>query len=177
MSESSTSQPGRTSPRAEDRDTSKPMTEVELTIQASADRVFAELADGWAYTGWVVGAVHIRDVEANWPQAGSKIHHKVGCWPLSVADDTESLACEPGRRLVLQARGWPVGEATVEILLEEQDAGRTLVRMREAPTAGPASQLDNPGLRWLLRVRNNEALRRLRDRVENRPEPHYSAPQ
>jgi hypothetical protein len=177
VTESSPSSRDTADPAAGNRDLSKTMTEVQLTIEASADRIFAELSDGWAYTGWVVGAVHIRDVEANWPAAGSKIHHKVGCWPFSVADDTESLECEPGRRLVLQARGWPLGEATVEILLDEQGDGRTLVRMREAPTAGPASQLDNPALRWLLRIRNNEALRRLRDRSENRPEPHYDSPQ
>jgi hypothetical protein len=175
VSESSTSQPNSTEPA--DRDTDKPMTEVELVVQASAQRVFAELSDGWAYTGWVVGAVHIRDVEANWPEPGSKIHHKVGCWPMSVADETESLECEPGRKLVLQARGWPFGEATVELLLEPQGDDRTLVRLREAPTAGPASQLDNPAIRWLLRVRNAETLRRLRDRVEHRPEPHYDSPQ
>jgi len=166
-----------TEPHATERDTDKPMTEVELVMQASPDRIFAELADGWAYTGWVVGAVHIRDVESEWPNPGSKIHHKVGFWPLSVADETESLECEPDRRLVLQARGWPFGEATVEVLLEPRGDDRTLVRLREAPTAGPASQLDNPALRWLLRIRNAETLRRLRDRVEHRPEPHYSEPQ
>lgn len=148
-----------------------------MVIQASTHRVFAELADGWAYTGWVVGAVHIRDVDADWPAPGCKIHHKVGCWPLSVADETESLECEPDRRLMLQARGWPLGEATVEILLEEQGENRTLVTLREAPTAGPASQLDNPAVRWLLKVRNAETLRRLRDRAEHRPDPHYTEPQ
>jgi uncharacterized protein YndB with AHSA1/START domain len=177
VSESSTSHRRTTGPDATGRDLTKPMTEVEIVIRASPHRVFAELADGWAYTGWVVGAVHIRDVDANWPDPGSKIHHKVGCWPFSVADDTESLECEPDRRLVLQARGWPLGEATVEIVLEEQGESRTLVRLREAPTAGPASQLDNPAIRWLLKVRNAEALRRLRDRSENRPEPHYAEPQ
>jgi hypothetical protein len=171
MSEASTSQPGSAA-HAADRDTSKPMTEVSMTMQASAHRVFAELSDGWAYTGWVVGAVHIRDVDADWPNPGSKIHHQVGSWPLAVSDDTESLECEPDRRLALQARGWPVGEATVEIVLEAQGEDRTLVRLREAPTAGPASQLDNRAVRWLLRVRNTETLRRLRDRVEHRPEPH-----
>ena len=175
MSDSSTPPPDSTAPT--DRDTSKPMTEVEMVVQASPRRVFAELADGWAYTGWVVGAVHVRDVDAEWPNPGSKIHHKVGVWPLSVADETESLECEPDRRLVLQARGWPFGEATVELLLEPRGDDRTLVRLNEASTAGPASQFDNPALRWLLRIRNTEALRRLRDRVENRPEPHYAGPQ
>ena len=149
----------------------KPMTEVRTTVRAGADRVFAELADGWAYVGWVVGASHIRDVEANWPEAGSKIHHKVGVWPLSISDDTESLACEPGRRLLLQARGWPLGEATVEIVLEPRSPALTEVLIREAPTAGPGRWFDNPVLRLLLKLRNRETLRRLADRVEHRAFP------
>jgi len=146
----------------------KGMTEVSQLVEASAERVFAELADGWAYVGWVVGATHIRDVDAGWPQTGSKIHHKVGVWPAAVADYTQSLDCEPNRRLLLRARGWPLGEATVEILLEERSPTRTEVTIREAPSAGPGRWLDNPLLRSTLRVRNVEALRRLKDRVENR---------
>ncbi|HEV2885431.1 MAG TPA: SRPBCC family protein [Jatrophihabitans sp.] len=149
----------------------KRMTEVHATVHASADRVFAELADGWAYVGWVVGASHIRDVEASWPAVGSKIHHKVGVWPLDIADHTESLACEPGRRLVLRARGWPLGEATVEIELEPRSPELTEVTIREAPTAGPGHWLDNPLLRMMLRLRNRETLRRLADRAENRAYP------
>lgn len=149
----------------------KPMTEVQVCVRASADRVFAELADGWAYVGWVVGASHIRDVEADWPDAGSKIHHKVGVWPMVIADSTESLVCEPGRRLLMRARGWPLGEATVEILLEEKSPELTEVTLREAPTAGPGQWLDNPLQRRLLRLRNRETLRRLADRVEHRAYP------
>jgi hypothetical protein len=147
------------------------MTEVQASVHASADRVFAELADGWAYVGWVVGASHIRDVDANWPEAGSKIHHQVGVWPLVIADNTESLACEPGRRLLMRARGWPLGEATVEILLEAQSPELTQVTLREAPTAGPGQWLDNPLQRKMLQSRNRETLRRLADRVEHRPRP------
>lgn len=149
----------------------KPMTEVHAEVRADADRVFAELADGWAYVGWVVGASHIRDVDAEWPAAGSKIHHKVGVWPLDISDHTESLACEPGRRLLLRARGWPLGEATVEIVLEQRSTSLTQVSIREAPTAGPGRWLDNPVLRMMLRLRNRETLRRLADRVEHRPSP------
>ena len=147
------------------------MTEVHAPMRAGADRIFAELADGWAYVGWVVGASHIRDVDAGWPEVGSKIHHKVGVWPLVIADSTESLACEPGRRLLMRAKGWPLGEATVEIVLDERGPSLTEVTIREAPTAGPGHWLDNPVQRWLLRLRNRETLRRLADRVENRPRP------
>jgi hypothetical protein len=149
----------------------KEMTEARVTVGASADRVFAELADGWTYVGWVVGATHIRDVDPNWPEPGSKIHHQVGVWPAAVSDNTESLECEPGRRLVLRARGWPLGEATIEILLIEQDSSHTEVIMREAPSAGPGRWLDNRVLRALLHSRNTETLSRFRDRVEKRKLP------
>jgi hypothetical protein len=149
----------------------KRMTEVRGQLRAGADRVFAELADGWAYVGWVVGASHIRDVDAAWPAPGSKIHHKVGVWPADFSDYTESLACEPGRLLRLRARGWPLGEATVEIVLEPVGPSVTGVTIREAPSAGPGLWLDNPILRLLLKLRNRETLRRLTDRVEHRAFP------
>jgi hypothetical protein len=149
----------------------KRMTEVRATVSASAERVFAELADGWAYVGWVVGASHIRDVDRTWPEVGSKIYHKVGAWPVDVSDYTESLACEPNRRLLLRARGWPLGEATIEIVLESRSPVLTEVTIREAPSAGPGQWLDNPLLRLILRLRNRQTLRRLADRVERRALP------
>lgn len=144
------------------------LTETRQLVAASADRVFDELADGWAYVGWVVGATHIRDVDAEWPAIGSRIHHQVGSWPAVFADYTESVGCEPGRRLALRARAWPLGEAAIEIVLIEQGPSRTEVIIREAPTAGPGHWLDNRVLRWLLAKRNAETLSRLKDRVEHR---------
>jgi hypothetical protein len=152
-------------------DGSKSMTEVDTVVGASPDRVFAELADGWAYAGWVVGATHVRGVDAEWPSPGAKIHHQVGVWPFVISDDTKSVDCVPGQRLVLEARAWPVGEATVDIRLDGQPGGTTRVTIREAPSAGPGRWLDNPALRWLLRRRNVETLKRLKDRVEKRPRP------
>lgn len=143
-------------------------TEVRLAMNAGAERVFAELSDGWAFDGWVVGATHIREVDPHWPQAGARIHHQVGSWPLMLADVTESLACVPAERLVLRAQVRPFGEAIVEISVRSGAPGSSVVTMREAPSAGPGRRLNNPLLRWLLRRRNAEALRRLRDRAEHR---------
>ena len=144
------------------------MVEQSRSVAATAERVFAEFADGWAYVGWVVGATHIRDVDAGWPATGTRIHHMVGSWPAVVADHTESLECLPPHRLVLKARGWPLGEARVELILADQPGGRCLVTIREAPTAGPGKWLDNPLQRRILAARNRETLRRLADRVEHR---------
>jgi len=144
------------------------LTEVALTVAATPARVFAELADGWNYVGWVVGATHVRDVDPEWPAVGSQIHHRAGSWPFTLSDSTESLLCEPDRVLHLRAKGWPLGEALVQIELVETDPGHTQITIREAPSAGPGRWLDNPVVRWALVHRNRESLRRLRDRVEHR---------
>jgi polyketide cyclase/dehydrase/lipid transport protein len=144
------------------------LTEVELTVAATPERVFAELSDGWNYVGWVVGATHVRDVDQGWPAVGSRIHHRAGSWPFTLSDSTESLLCEPAHRLHLRARGWPLGEALVQIELVGTDADHTRIILREAPSAGPGRWLDNPLVRWALVHRNKESLRRLRDRVERR---------
>lgn len=62
---------------------------VTAVINGTPDAVFAVLADGWAYAGWVVGASHVRAVEAGWPARGSKLHHASGAWPLVMEDETE----------------------------------------------------------------------------------------
>lgn len=147
------------------------MDEVSRQVTASPERVFAELADGWTYVGWVVGATHIRDVDDRWPQPGSKIHHQVGSWPAVVADHTESVEYEPNRRLALKARGWPFGEAVIVIEVERTGDGGCIISLGEAPSAGPGRWLDNRVLRMLLRARNAETLSRLADRVEKRPAP------
>jgi hypothetical protein len=146
-------------------------TRTEMELGATPERVFDELADGWAYTGWVVGATHIRDVDIEWPAKGSCIHHTLGAWPLRLSDTTEVLESTRPSRLVMRARGWPVGEAVVQLDISTAGAGRARVVLREAPTRGPGRWMDNPALRSVLRARNVETLKRLRDRAENRPEP------
>jgi uncharacterized protein YndB with AHSA1/START domain len=144
------------------------MAEVTRRINASPERVWAELADPWMFNGWVVGATHIRGADPHWPQPGAKLYHQVGAWPLVVNDSTEVIECEPPRWLVLQARAWPAGEARVEIELTGED-GTTLVRMVEYPTHGAGKWLHNPLQEALLKRRNTESLTRLAAIAENRP--------
>lgn len=144
------------------------MAEVSKRIDVSPERVWAELSDGWMYTGWVVGASHIRGVEAHWPQAGARLHHQVGAWPMTVNDSTLVVESIPAKRLVLQARAWPAGEARVEIDLEPDGDG-TIVKMVEHPTDGPAKVLHNPVNDAILKRRNHESLERLACIAENRP--------
>jgi hypothetical protein len=151
--------PGRTPDR--------PMSVVERVMAGDPDRVWAVLSDGWLYPVWVVGATHMRDVDAGWPHEGARLHHQVGAWPVLLADTTQVVQSEQSNRLVLQARAWPVGEARIDITIESHPDG-ALVRMAEAPTHGRARWLDNPLLRKLLVARNNESLERLAAIVENR---------
>jgi hypothetical protein len=127
---------------------------------ATTDQVWGVLADGWAYAAWVVGASRIRSVDARWPSVGTRIHHSAGSWPLLLNDKTTVLQCEPGHRLVLQAAGWPFGEATIDISLEPRGAGCRIV-MREDVTKGPGRVVPKPARQVLLRPRNRESLRRL----------------
>ena len=84
------------------------MARVTTEVSAPSDAVWRVLSDGWSYATWVVGTVKIRDVDSGFPAVGTKLHHAVGAWPLLLEDETEILECEAGRRLVMQARGWPV---------------------------------------------------------------------
>jgi uncharacterized protein YndB with AHSA1/START domain len=141
------------------------MARVSVEVAAPADDVWAVLEDGWTFANWVVGTVKIRDVDPGWPAAGSRLHHAVGAWPLTLQDETEVLECDPGTRLVMQARAWPFGEASVEIVLHSYGA-RTRVEMAEEPVSGPGAWLNNPVVDAVGAKRLDETLDRLRRLVE-----------
>lgn len=136
------------------------MAEVTRTTSASPQQVFDVLADGWSYSGWVVGASRVRGVDPSWPERGARIHHSAGVWPLVLDDSTHVLECEPSRRLVLEARGWPVGQATVDFTLEPDGRG-CRVQLVEDVSTGPGLLVPEPVRRALLVPRNAETLKRL----------------
>ena len=137
------------------------------TIKTTPDKVWAVLADGWLYPLWVVGASRMRDVDAEWPDVGARIHHSVGAWPLLLDDDTEVLDCEPGHLLEVRARSWPAGEARVVLRLTEVDGGTEVV-MEEDVESGPARLVPKPVRTPMLAWRNVESLRRLAFLAERR---------
>ncbi len=137
------------------------------TVAATPDEVWNVLADGWLYPLWVVGATRMRDVDSNWPEKGSRIHHSVGVWPLLINDHTEVLEVVPGRSITLQARAWPVGEAKVHIRLSDVGA-QTEVVIEEDATAGPGVLVPEPFKGVTLKWRNVETLRRLAFIAEGR---------
>jgi hypothetical protein len=144
------------------------MSVTRRVLNASADDVFAVLADGWTYSDWVVGTAHIRDVDASWPEPGSHLHHKAGPWPVSVRDKSTVLACDPGRMLFTKVRLWPLGEGHVRIELIPVGPQRTRVTIHEDFTGGPLrwvrTKLNDLVLHW----RNTESLRRIEDLARSR---------
>src|SRR5687768_13839132 len=131
-------------------------------IPLPPERVFEVLADPFTYQEWVVGTSAIRDADENYPEVGSRLYHRVGLGPLAIRDHTEVLELIPDRQLVLDAHLWPVGRARVKMTLEPWEDG-TKVLMEEGP-ADPWSRvtMGGPAAEPLLRLRNTEALSRLR---------------
>jgi uncharacterized protein YndB with AHSA1/START domain len=146
------------------------MATVTQHINATPAAVYEVLSDGWEYSQWVVGTSHVRAVDAAWPQPGSKLHHAVGAWPLVLRDHTEMLQAEPNKRMLMTARGWPVGEAQVEILLEPEGDG-TKFTIREDPSGGAGWLLRNPLGDALICRRNAETAARLAALAERRTTP------
>jgi uncharacterized protein YndB with AHSA1/START domain len=136
-------------------------------LAATPEQVWEVLADGWLYPLFVVGAARMRAVDDSWPAVGSRLHHSVGSWPLLIDDTTEVLEVEEGRRLLLLARGWPAGQAHVDISLQPS-GDTTVVTMVEDATSGPGLLIPKPLRDAQLHVRNVEALRRLAFVVEGR---------
>jgi len=129
--------------------------------------VWEVLADGWLYPLFVVGASRMRDVDASWPAVGARLHHSVGSWPLMIDDTTEVLEVEEAKRILLLARGWPAGQAHVDISLQPS-GDTTVVTITEDATAGPGLLVPKPLRDVQLHWRNVETLRRLAFVVEGR---------
>jgi NAD(P)-dependent dehydrogenase (short-subunit alcohol dehydrogenase family)/uncharacterized protein YndB with AHSA1/START domain len=146
------------------------MARNRVHIDATPEEVFAVLADPECYPEWVVGAAGLRDADAEFPAVGSRFHHKVGSWPVGLKDHTEVMEVEPPHRIVLKAKARPLGTATIAIDLEKS-AGGTELAMEEVPGDRLTSLVaGNPVADQALRVRNAEALSRLKRLVEGTPE-------
>jgi uncharacterized protein YndB with AHSA1/START domain len=143
------------------------MSTTSRSISATPEQVWEVLADGWLYPLFVVGASRMRDVDETWPAVGSRLHHSVGTWPLLIDDTTSVLEVEEGRHLLLLARGWPAGQANVDISLQPDGASTTVTIVEDA-SAGPGLLVPKPLRDLQLHHRNIETLRRLAFVVEGR---------
>mgnify|MGYP001045175109 FL=1 len=142
------------------------MARNETHIDAPPERVFAVLTDPDAYGYWVVGSKEIRGADPDWPQPGSQFHHTVGFGPFTVQDATRVELYEPPRRLRLRAKARPLGTARVTMELKPADGG-TDVTMIEDPADPLTAIVFNPLTHLLVRGRNVESLRRLKQLAED----------
>jgi uncharacterized protein YndB with AHSA1/START domain len=143
---------------------------VTRDVEATPEQVWSVLQDGWAYPSWVVGASRMRAVDAQFPAPGSKLHHSAGIWPAVVNDETTVLESESPRRLRLQAKGWPAGEATVELRIEPRGTGSRLTIIEDV-TRGPSRFVPAAVRQPVIALRNTETLRRLAYMAERRSQP------
>lgn len=146
------------------------MARNRVHIHATPEEVFAVLSDPECYPKWVVGADTIRGYDEEFPAVGSRFHHKVGPGPINIRDHSEVIEIDEPRRLVLKAKARPMGTATIKLDLEESEDG-TEVLMEEVPGDRLTSLfVGNPVADTGLRIRNAEALTRLKRLVEGTSE-------
>lgn len=140
---------------------SPPLAEVRRHVDAPATAVWGVLADGWLYANWVVGASRVRSVDLTWPSMDSTLQHSFGVWPAVINDESRVLESEPARRLVIQARGWPMGEARVELTIDAWDDDSCDVALVEDAVAGPGTVVPRAVRQPVIAMRNREAVHRL----------------
>lgn len=141
------------------------MATVTRRMTVSPQRVFEVLADPESYQHWVVGASEVVESDAGWPAIGTAFEHRVGVWPLRIADHTRVVDSDPPRMLKLAAKARPLGTATVIMELEPDGTG-CLVRMTEGPRDRFTAAFFNKASEPLIKLRNIESLRRLANLAE-----------
>jgi uncharacterized protein YndB with AHSA1/START domain len=145
------------------------MARNEVLIDAAPEQVFAVLADPQAYPEWVLGAQQVREADRSWPAPGSRFSHRVGVGPLRTGGHAEVVRLQRPMLLELRATAWPLAAARITIQLMPE-AGGTRVVVIEDPDYPLGSLLLTPLGHAGLRLRNHEALARLRVLVEGRPQ-------
>lgn len=129
-------------------------------LHCRPEDVFDVFADGWLFTTWVVGASRMRGQDEGWPAAGTRLHHSFGIWPLVIDDVTTVLEWDAPHRMVIQPKGWPLGEARVELVVEEHRRGCKVTIVEDA-VAGPGAWAPDLLVQPMIWIRNRETLRRL----------------
>lgn len=145
----------------------RPNSSAEIDIKASIEKVFAVLSDPWSYAYWVVGSDKIREADAEWPEIGAEFKHTVGVWPFKTRDHSYVEEVKQPTTLQLRVKARPFVTARVWMDLTKNGSG-THVAMYES-AADPLSKLAlNRITQPLVKLRNDQALRRLRDLAEGK---------
>jgi hypothetical protein len=133
---------------------------VTRDVAATRQRVWDVLADGWAYSGWVVGNSRIRAVSSNWPAPGARMLHSIGTWPAAINDETVVESCITGEELVLLAKIRPAAEARITMQLSDVPGG-CRVAMTEVALSAPLRWVRDSVQRTGVTPRNRECTWRL----------------
>ena len=134
-------------------------------ISTPPHEVFELLSDPRTYGHWVAGSREIRAADPAWPAVGTAFDHTVGMRFLRIKDHTSVLAARPPVMLQLCARARPLPDARVTMHLQPEGAG-TRVTMIEAPANRLLSLLAGPIGHALIKLRNVESLKRLKELAE-----------
>ena len=140
---------------------------VRRDTTASRQQVWDVVSDGWTYSQWVVGNSRMRAVDSMWPQPGSSIEHSIGIWPAVINDETIVEECVPLERLVLLAKGRPLGAARITLRLLDTGAG-CRIEMSEVPAGGPLKYVPRRVALAAAWPRNRECTWRLAALAERR---------
>lgn len=125
------------------------------------DDVFDHLLDPWRYPEWLLGASTMRDVDDNWPEIGSRFHHRVGFGPIKVNDRSKIIDIDRPNRLVLHVRATPAVQGIVTFTVEPTAEGSILWLQEEPAVKG--GQILRPLLDPATHVRNKASLKNLAD--------------
>jgi uncharacterized protein YndB with AHSA1/START domain len=149
----------------------------EIFISVPPGKVFEVLSDPRAYGRWVPGTRMIRAADRDWPAEGAALDHSVGPRRGGISDHTSVRAVLAPVMIELQANARPF--ATAKILIQLQPEGNgTRVILIEEPAIKALSLLIGPVGHGLLRLRNADALRRLKELAEgSAPRPSGKRPE
>ncbi len=152
------------------------MARNEIFISAPVADVFELLADPRTYATWVVGSREIRAADRHWPAPGARLEHTIGIPPVLIADDTMVVHARPPVRLQLRARARPLPSARITLDLQPEGDGTRVTMIEDLESvilnlaAGPLGHI-------AIRLRNQEALRRLKSLAEGMtPRPRGTLP-
>jgi hypothetical protein len=137
----------------------------ETFIAASPDRVYEVLSDPESYGHWVVGSREIRSAHSDWPATGTSFEHASGPPLLGAEDETSVTDTLVPVMLELHAQVRPYPGARVTLYLQPEGDG-TRVIMIEDPASPVLNLLIGPLGHALIKLRNVESLRRLKELAE-----------
>ena len=151
------------------------MAHVCRHFDAAPEDVFAVIAEPRTYPDWLVGALKIRDVDANWPSPGSSFHHVVGVPPLVMADSTTVMDIEPNRSLVLHVKARPFVSGRVTFRITGDGDDGCILSLEEEPKVRTLGNIVRPLMDPLTHVRNQRSLERMEPLVVKRRQERVRA--